>query len=337
MKNHTIVFILMLVILTACSPAESGSTGFASPDSLSVEQTLQARNLQGTIDAFQTATAAALAIATPQLTEAPTLTPAPQEAALPNTITPGEPPMPDRTLQDADSRLKSKEGRTLSGDNILDNLYERPFTTGVMTYQPDLDILTVDFSHDDAFFYFTIHLSGINPDEWAPTGTYGIEFDRTKTGKGDLLVMVTSLAGRWSTSNVTAYQDQNNDVGGLQPILADEGFTGNGYDQTMTMSGDQAAFARVEPGSSTGLQIAVSRALLRDPKQFLWGAWADNGLKDVSLFDYNDAFTPYEAGSPIRGDRYPIKALYNLDNTCRLPYGFNQAAEYVKGMCELTQ
>ena len=52
------------------------------------------------------------------------------------------------------------------------------------------------------------------------------------------------------------------------------------------------------------------------------------------MFDYNDAFGPGAAGSPIKGTDWPVKALFNLDNTCRLPYGFEQAGGY-PGMCKI--
>jgi len=55
----------------------------------------------------------------------------------------------------------------------------------------------------------------------------------------------------------------------------------------------------------------------------------------VAKFDYNDTMGPSEAGSPINTDaNYPLNALFNLDNTCRLPYGFEQIGVlYIPGMC----
>jgi hypothetical protein len=100
------------------------------------------------------------------------------------------------------------------------------------------------------------------------------------------------------------------------------------------MEGDKAAFARLDPDDPISVQIAVSRNLLEDPAEFLWGAWADNGLKNVGMFDYNDAMGPSKAGSPINTDAdYPLNALYNLDNTCRLPYGFEQIGVFIPGTC----
>ena len=93
-----------------------------------------------------------------------------------------------RTLKDSDSSIRAYENRAVTGDNFLNNLYERPFTSQEMVYQPDLDIITVDFGDGENFFYFTIRLYGMNPDEWGLNGVYGVEFDRTLTGRGDLVV-----------------------------------------------------------------------------------------------------------------------------------------------------
>ncbi len=163
---------------------------------------------------------------------------------------------------------------------------------------------------------------------------YGIEFDRTKTGRGDLIVWVEKPQEDWSKEKVSVYTDENGDVGGPQPLIADAGFEGSGYDTLVELEGNKAAFARLAPDEPEAVQIAVSRSLLDNPIEFLWGAWADNGLKNATLFDYNDTMGPSEAGSPINTDEdYPLKALYNLDNTCRLPYGFEQMGASVRGMC----
>jgi hypothetical protein len=57
----------------------------------------------------------------------PTETPSAEDEPVVPALMPGEPPTPDRTLQDSDSSLRAYEHRVLSGDNILNNLYERPF------------------------------------------------------------------------------------------------------------------------------------------------------------------------------------------------------------------
>jgi len=244
-------------------------------------------------------------------------------------------PSSERTLQDSDSSLRAYENRVLSGDDFLKNLYERPFTSEEMVYQPDIDIRTVDFSQDEQFFYFTITLGGMNPEKWGLNGLYGIEFDRTLTGRGDLFVRTTAPAGTdWSADTVTILKDENGDVGGPRPLIPDTGFSGSGYDGTIDLAGNASAMARISPEDTLAIQIAVSRELLGNPEQFTWGAWADNGLRDFGMYDYHDNFGLSEAGSPFRDNPdYPINALYNVDNTCRLPYGAPQMGSTIPGVC----
>ena len=103
---------------------------------------------------------------------------------------------------------------------------------------------------------------------------------------------------------------------------------------TIEQEGEKTAFARIDPEDGNAVQFAVSKALLENPEGFLWGAWADNGLKDVTKFDYNDTMGPTAAGSPIKDKYYPVKDIFNLDNTCRLPVGFGQSGT-VPGMCKI--
>jgi hypothetical protein len=260
-----------------------------------------------------------------------------EEAAEAPAITimaPDDLPAPIRTLKDSDSSLRASEKRVLSGDNFNNNLFERPFTSNEMVYQPDLDILTVDFAEDELFFYFTIRMKDVHPEAGLLTGFYGVEFDRTLTGRGDLLVFTDDPGATWSAQKVTIYIDENVDVGGAQPLIPDTGHEGSGYEGVRIMQGGEAAFARQDSNDPKGVQFAISRSLLGDPQQFLWGAWADNGLKDPAAFDYNDIMRFSEAGSPFRDNsEYPVKDLFNVDNTCRLPYGFPQSGSSIKGMC----
>jgi hypothetical protein len=263
----------------------------------------------------------------PEATDAPVA--ASQELEI--AFTPGEIPEPNRTLEDADSSMRATEKRILSGDTFLNNLFERPFTSREMVYQPELDIYTVDFAYDDNFFYFTITLNGMQLESGA---MYGIEFDRRLKGRGDTLVLTIDPGEEWSPDSVIVWEDKNGSVGGLKPIVSEEGFEGNGYDQQVEMGETRLAFSRRSPDDPHAVQLAISHALLNDPEEFMWGAWADNGLQDVSMFDYNDTMGPGEAGSPFKdSDDYPIKKLYSVDNTCRLPYKV-EGAEFIAGACK---
>jgi len=264
---------------------------------------------------------------------APTNTSLPEATEVPKLMPAEFPPEAERILEDVDSSIKAEEKRTVTGDNILNNLYERPFTAQEMEYQPDLNILTAAISSDENFYYFTLIMDGVDPLSGSLTGTYGIEFDRSQTGRGDMLVWVSSPTTKWSMENLAVYFNNNARVGGTKPVVAEEGYNEPGYTDTFTLEGDKVAWAKLMPQEPSAVIIAVSRALLGEPEEFLWGAWADGGVRDPSLFDYDDHFGPSAAGSPINTDPdYPVKALYSLDNTCRLPYGFSVVSG-IPGAC----
>jgi len=226
-------------------------------------------------------------------------------------------------LHDVSSHDTAPEHRAPYGDSYKLNLYERPFTANEMNYLPDVDIQTFRISADATWYYIFIDLSGTGM-----SADYGVEFDIDRNGHGDYLIWAQPpIASTWTTDGVTVYGDSNNDTGGLSPDLPDLNFSGNGYDQVLISSGQggsdpDLAWARIDPHSPTTIQIAVKRSLVG--LTFLWGVWADAGLRDPSRFSYNDYFTEEEAGSPQRSETkfYPIKAIYAVDNTCRMPYGF---------------
>jgi hypothetical protein len=325
-KSAIIVSVLLLLLfLNACgSPAPE-----EEPD---LQSTLAA------MYAEETAQAAAAQPPAQPVTEHPAEATVVEEApsqAQSEWLQPGDPPEKlDRTLEDSKSNTTAGEKKATQGDLFLNNLYERPFTSEEMIYQPDLDITTVDFGPGEGFYYFTIRLYGMNVNGGGLQGMYGIEFDRTLTGRGDLLVTVKNPVKEWSTEGVIIYLDDNRDVGGPQPIVADAGFSGSGYETVFEMDADRNAYARIDPEDGNAVQIAVSFPLVGEVDQFLWGAWADNGLMDPTKFDYNDTMGPTAAGSPILGNYYPAKDLYNLDNTCRLPFGLEQTGQ-VPGMCKI--
>jgi len=332
-RLHLLAAIVLALILSACGGSAE------TTDEANLQETLQAIYAAETLEAIQaqqTAQAADQAVAEQPTAELPAEEPVMEEPTPDDAALPGEPPEElDRTLEDSVAGYTGEDKKATQGDNILDNLYERPFTSQEMDYQPDLDITTVDFGpSEDGFYYFTIRLYGMNTEGGGLKGMYGIEFDRTLTGRGDLLVTVKDPQKDWSMEGVTVYLDDNRDVGGLTPIVADANFNGSGYDTTLEMDAEMNAYARIDPKDGNAVQFAISFPLVGAVDQFLWGAWADNGLIDPTRFDYNDSMGPTEAGSPILGNYYPVKALYNLDNTCRLPFGLEQTG-LVPGMCKI--
>lgn len=247
---------------------------------------------------------------------------------------PAEPPEPLRTLEDSVSGYYAYEKKATQGDNFENGLYERPFTSEEMNYRPDLDITKVDFTSDESFFYFTIHLYGINPDGGGLRGAYIIEFDRTLTGRGDLLIWVANPVNNWTTEEVEIYGDVNRDVGGVKPVFSETGFNGTGYDLFIEMDQEKNAFARLDPKYSNAVQIAVSIPLVGQESEFAWSVITEDWLLQPSQFDYNDGMDITTAGSPILGENYPLKGLYNLDNTCRFAYEVEES-ENIPGLCKI--
>lgn len=317
------ISMLLLATVTACG----------SPEVESEDQ----EDLQATVAAIYAQETSVASVSEVQVTIEPTV------EAIPVEETPSQSdwPLPgdfpeklDRTLEDSKCNTTASEKKATQGDLFLNNLFERPFTSQEMIYQPDLDITTVDFGPGEGFYYFTIHLYGPNNQGGGLQALYGIEFDRTLSGRGDLLVTVNNPGREWSIEGVKIFTDDNRDVGGPKPIVADAGFKGSGYETVFEMDSDKNAFARIDPEDGNAVQFAVSFPLIGAVDQFLWGAWADNGLMDPTKFDYNDTMGPSAAGSPILGEDYPLKDLYSLDNTCRLPFGLEQTG-LVPGMCKI--
>jgi hypothetical protein len=137
---------------------------------------------------------------------------------------------------------------------------------------------------------------------------------------------------------VEVWKDSNEDVGGARPQENDSpNPSADGYDELVFSGGQGAdpdlAWTRQAAGGGK-VQLAFKYAAIGNAGQFLWNGLADAGLRNPGWFDYNDRFTAAEAGSPntYDGDRYPLKGLYGIDNTCRDAYGFDPT-EDEPGLC----
>ena len=248
-----------------------------------------------------------------------TLTP-----TLDSRVLPSEPKYIEGEIEDANSSKSASDKRVLSGDSYLANFYERPFTSQVMEYQPNIDIQYGYISSDENFYIFTIVLTGVDPTTGTLVGSYGVEMDIDADGRGEYSIWVKDpVSTSWTAENVQIFKDNNGDVGGKDKNTSDAPSSGDGYELEIPNTNAEAAFARILPDYPAIVQIAVHRALVENPVEFLWGVWADAGLQNPGLIDYDDHFTYKDAGSPISGNQYyPLKAVYSCDNTCRRPYGF---------------
>jgi hypothetical protein len=94
------------------------------------------------------------------------------------------------------------------------------------------------------------------------------------------------------------------------------------FDQGVGPDAD-AAWIRLSPYNANQVQIALKAGLISGDNEFLWWGWtfAD---PQPAWQDYQDHFTPAQAGSPLsESAEYPIKDLALIDSTCRWGFDFN--------------
>ncbi len=258
----------------------------------------------------------------PSLTITPSLTPTPE----PNHVMlPGSPIYIHTFVKDLVTVDLAKD-KTALDDNYAWSRFERPYTARKMKYRDYLDIYRVNLRVTDPWVYFTFILIGNLPEEGDIR--YSIELDLDHEGRGEFLVMVKiPPETKWTTDGVWVMEDEDGDVGGVFPLYLEEpGEKQNGYEREIFANGEgedrDLAWVRRDPDSRNQIQIAIKDSLI-GTQGFLWSAWADEGLRDPSLFDINDHFTFEEAGSPNKDNyRYPVKAVALIDSTCRSWYGY---------------
>jgi hypothetical protein len=236
------------------------------------------------------------------------------------------PPAVNVLAYDVESSGTAPDKRAPYGDSYNINRLERPFKQD-MTYIPDLDIETFTLSRDADWYYVSLKLIGVDPNN-ALGINYGVEFDLNRDGFGDFIIIARPpYTKEWSTDTVQIYADKNRDTGGVSAEKSDAPFDANGYETLIFNTGrdpgndPDSAWVRINAGANATVQFAFKRSLAGS--EFMFSTLADTGLKDVTKLDYVDRFTETEAGSPIKEKAfYPLRALYAVDNTCRQPYGF---------------
>ncbi len=323
-RHFPLILAISLVsfVALACGPLSS-ATPTVDPNAvaLAVQLTLQAQQASGETSG------GAPPIEVPPATEAapPTEAPAVPTPTVVHVAFPAGPAGTTSFMTDRSSAALAAERRSIA-DNLDTMLIERPFTANVMDYEGYLDINRGELSIGSPWIYVTIFLEGTPPA--GSTAGYGVEVDIDIDGRGDYLIMGTAPAStEWTTNGVRILRDTNNDVGAANPIKADPPSGGNGYDELVFDQGQgtdpDAAWIRLDPASSSKVQVAFKYAAIGSPDEWMWGVWADEGVLKPEWFDYNDHFTAAEAGSPTSGSSYyPVKAVAAVDNSCRWGVGF---------------
>ena len=239
---------------------------------------------------------------------------------------------------DFDSSKVSLTHPVVGGDRFTTGQLERPFNANTMTqYFPGLDIVDVQVFEDDFWIYGAIQLTGRETDRTL-TRSYALELDPGHDGRGDWLVLASNpLSTDWSVEGVQVYHDSNGDVGNVTAMYTDANVTlGDGFETRIFEQGigddPDLAWARTSPMDPNIIQIAVKRSALGNPKSYMIGMWAGSSLLDPALFDVNDFFTHEQAGSADPSFAYyPIKAVAEVDNTCRMAVGYQTGKE--TGLC----
>ena len=254
---------------------------------------------------------------------------------------PGEPPAEGVYKSgDQDSSPMADKKQAPGGDRFTFGRFERPFNADTMdTYFPDLDIQDALLVEDPTWIYAAMTLKSADANGNLH-GRYGFEIDSNNDGGGEWLVEVAQPAStEWSTAGVQVRFDANDDVGGAPTVNADDpSSNGNGY-ETVLFDSDQGddpdlAWSRVVLADPVTVQFAVKRSLLAGDDTYMALMWAGTDDFDAVIFDMNDHYTHEQAGAALPDFEYfyPIKALSELDNACRITVGF-QPTGSEPGLC----
>ena len=295
---YSLMFCLLFIATSACNASTNSPTSSAPT---------------------QATTATAPGIVPVQVTSAP-------PTAKQQGITPAN--LPDKRedhATDINSFITAAKKLAPPGsDTFVNNLFERPFNANTMnTYFPYIDIVDIQGFIDTTWGYATITLSGPDANGHLPA-KYGVELDLNKDGRGDWLIIASNPSStKWSTEGVQAWKDTDGDVGGITPNVADKPTNGDGYetlvfDQGKSSDIPDGAWVRISPDDPKTVELAFKLSMIGNPKSYAMGAWAGTDL-NPAMFDYNDHMTHIQAGDPDSNVQfYPIKALSEIDNTCRL-------------------
>jgi hypothetical protein len=126
-------------------------------------------------------------------------------------MTPSEPPA-GKVVYDVESAGTAPEKRAPYGDSYEWNRLERPFSQD-MSYVSDLDISRFTVASDSDWWYVSLKLMGIDPNN-----ALGINWHRTRSqsmGFGDYLIWAHPPYPISGTPSRAIYQDKNHNTGGI--------------------------------------------------------------------------------------------------------------------------
>lgn len=245
------------------------------------------------------------------------------------------------TAHDNENSLFFDTKKVKTGDEFYKNRFERPFTSGDMAYLPDLDIVNFSITSDENFFYINISMVGPDAGTQSLTGFYGVEIDRNADGRAEILLTTRPpYTTEFSADNVAAYLDINSDVGG-SIINRSDNFGSDGFEAAIfdlsrgVYPEDDPDLVWVRQTTDSELpavEIAFKKWIFGGNEAFMWSVLSSDVAINPTTLYYHDHFTPEQAGAANTDDpNYPLKDLAAVDNTCRVPLGFQASGNELFG------
>jgi hypothetical protein len=307
---------------------------------IAIIATLTACNLPGSQDA--TPPPATQPPATELVTVVDTATsPPPTEIPIQHTIFPvALPENRSGHAGDYDSSVTAEQKKSNGGDRFTFEQFERPFNANSMdVYYPNLDIIDTFVYQDDTWVYGTIQVVDRSTATLSPY-RFAMQLDTEADGKGEILVIASNPESTdWTVTGVQVFQDANSDVGDLTAMFTDEDATdGDGFESMIFDQGKggdpDSAWVRVSPNNPNIVELAIKRSVMNNTFIYMVNMWAGHATLDPALFDFSDQYTHEQAGAadPDLPNFYPIKEVYELDNSCRMAVGFHPSGSE-PGLC----
>ena len=208
-------------------------------------------------------------------------------------------PDPNWTIQSTMSDCSGPTQQQTAGcESYATDLYEHLLYPSSSARTADIEAVHAGFDAD--YYYFQYDF--VNP--WSPVVSNGhnivLEIDTdaaSEIGRGDYYIGLFQKSEFDSTTWIDAYLqggydshvDNNNDVGGAQPLSSDfGGSAGDGYESDVTQGADMV-WARIVGGN---FQVAIRRTTIGDPQVAYFRPWSRQSTslaKDKLYFhDQND-------------------------------------------------
>jgi hypothetical protein len=246
-----------------------------------------------------------------------------------------------QTVWDQVDEKTAPQKQAFGGDDFRNGKYERPFDQS-MNYLPLVDLVSVKLNREDPLWtYVLFKVDKPFTDDPDAEVNFAIELDTDLNNRGDYLIVTTRpRSTEWSTDTLMVLNNPDMNVGGELPVVPDISLSeGRGYYNELFNSGTgedpDLAWSRLSDTDPSVAEIAFKNTLAGgETGKFIWLPWADTGMTDWSKFEVNDHLYFTEAGYPLKEDaqNYPLKALWGIDNTCRVPSGFTPVGK-MPGQC----